>query len=114
MQKLITHAASVIAQKKGDRIRVFVRGTLLKSKQHSPPVNLLASSTNKPTTCLEMQLRTAQSNHTQGYVVHFRKNHHRLLLGNWNVLTFTEKELKLIEEAKKYHLDIVEVFSTAR
>ena len=67
-----------------------------------------------PTTHLEKWLRTAQSNHTQGYVAHFRKNHHRLQLGNWNVLTLTGKELELVEEAKKYHLDIVEVSSTKR
>ena len=48
------------------------------------------------------------------YVPHFRKNHHRLLLGSWNVLTLTEKELELVEEEKKYYLDIVGVSSTKR
>ena len=42
---------------------------------------------------------TAQSNCTQGNVAHFQKNHHRLLLDNWNVLTLTGKELELLEEA---------------
>ena len=51
-----------------------------------------------------------QSNRTQGYVAHFRKNQHRLLPGNWNVLTLTGKKLELVKEAKKYHLDIVRVF----
>ena len=52
-----------------------------------------------------------QSNRTQDYVAHFWKNHHRLLLGNWNVLTLT-KELELVEETKKHHLDIVGVSTT--
>ena len=50
----------------------------------------------------------------QGYVAHFWKNHHRLLLVNCNVLTLTGKELELIEEANKYHLDIAGVSSTKR
>ena len=33
---------------------------------------------------------------------------------NWNVLTITGKELELVEEIKKYHLDIVKVSSTKR
>ena len=49
---------------------------------------------------LERRSRTAQSNCTQGYVARFPKNY--LLLGNWNVLTLTGKELELVEEAKKY------------
>ena len=36
---------------------------------------------------------TAQSNRTQGYVAHLRINHHRLLLGNSNVLNLTGNEL---------------------
>ena len=110
--KIITHAASVVAQNKKDRFRVLGKGTLSKSKRNSPPTSLLGSSTNAPAARLERQSRTALSNRTQIYVAHFRKNHHRLLLGNWNVLTLTEKELRLVEEAKKYHLDIVEVSST--
>ena len=47
-------------------------------------------------------------------MAHFRKNHHRLLLGNWSVLYLTEKELELVEEAKKYHLDIIGISSTKR
>ena len=48
------------------------------------------------------------------YVTHFRKNYNRLLLGNWNVLTLTGKELELVDEARKYHLDVVGVSSTER
>ena len=86
----------------------------MKNKRHSSPASLLGSSTNGPATRLERWSKTAQSNCTQGYVAHFRKNHHRLLLGNWNVLTLTKKELELVKEAKKYHLDIVGVCSTKR
>ena len=57
----------------------------------------------------------AQSNRIQGYAVHFRKKkHHRLLHGNWNALPLKRKELELVEEAKKYHLGIVEVSSTKK
>ena len=67
-----------------------------------------------PTRRLKRRSRTAQSNRTLGYIAHFWKNHHRLLLGRRNVLTLTGKELELVEEAKKYHLDIVGIFSAAR
>ena len=91
----------VVAQNKKDRVQVFGRGALLKIKRHSPPASLSGSSINLPDAHFERRSRTAQSNRTQNYVVHFRKNHHRLLLGNWNVFTLIEKELKLVEEAKK-------------
>ena len=112
--KITTHATLVVAQNKKDCVRVLRRETCSKSKRHSPPASLLDSSTNLPATRLERWSRTAQSNRTQDYVVHFRKNYHTLLLGNWNVLTLTGKELELVEEAKKYHLDIVGDSSTKR
>ena len=112
--KIITHASLIIEQNKKDHVRVLGRGTRSKSKRHFPPTSLLGSSTNMPATRLERRSRTAQSNRTQGYVAHYRKNHQRLLLGYWNVLTLTGKELKLVEEAKKYHLDIVGVSLTKR
>ena len=37
-----------------------------------------------------------------------------MLLGNWNILTLTGKVLELVEEAKRYHLDIIGVSSTKR
>ena len=113
--KIITHAASGVAENKKDRVRVLGRGTRLKSKRHSPPASLLGSSTNVPAaTRSERQSRTAQRNCTEGYVAHFRKKHRKPLLGNWNVLTLTGKEMELVEEAKKCHLDIVGVSSTKR
>ena len=108
--KIIAHAASIVAQNKKDRARVPSRGTHSKSNRYFSPPSLAGSSTNVPAT----QSRTAQSNRTQGYVALFRKNHHRLLLGNWNVLTLTGKELEFVEEEKKYHLDIIGVFSIKR
>ena len=114
LYKIITHAASVVAQNKKNSVRVLSKGTRSKSKRHSSPAKLSGSSTNVHATRLERRSRTAQSNRTQGCVAHFRKNHHRLLLCNWNVLTLTGKELELVEEAKKYHLDVVEVSSTKR
>ena len=91
--KIKTHASSVVAPNKKDRARVLGRGTRSKSKRHSPSASLLGSSTNVPTTRLERRSRTAPSNRTQGYIAHFRKNYHRLLLGIWNVLTLTEKRV---------------------
>ena len=114
VSKFTTHAASVVEQNKKDRVRVFGRETRSKSKRDFPPASLLSSYTKLPATRLESRSRTAQSNHIQGYVTHFRKNCHRLLLGNWNVLNLTGKELELVEEAKKHHLDIVGYSSTER
>ena len=57
---------------------------------------------------------SAQSNRTQDNVAHTRPNHHQLLFGNWNVFTLTGKEMELVEEAKRYHLDIVRISSTKR
>ena len=57
-------------------------------------------------------MEAAQSICTRDNVAHSRVNHHQLLLGNWNILT--GKELKLVEEAKRYHLDIIRIFSTKR
>ena len=67
-----------------------------------------------PATRLEKRSRTALSDRTQRSVSHFRKQHHRLQLGNRNVLTLTGKEIELVEETKKYHLDIVGNFSTKK
>ena len=54
---------------------------------------------------------SAQSIRTRDDVAHSRVNHHQLLLGNWNILTLTGKELELVEEEKRYHLDIIGVSS---
>ena len=59
-------------------------------------------------------MEAAQSIRTRDKVAHSRVNHHQLLLGNWNILTLTGKELELVEEAKRYHLDIIGVSSTKR
>ena len=59
-------------------------------------------------------MKAAQSIRTRDNVPHSRVNHHQLLLGNWNILTLTGKELELVEEAKRYHLDIIRVSSTER
>ena len=34
--------------------------------------------------------------------------------GNWNILTLTGKDLELVEEAKRYHLDIIGISWTKR
>ena len=35
-------------------------------------------------------------------------------MGNWNILTLKGKELELVEEAKRYHFDIIGVSSNKR
>ena len=59
-------------------------------------------------------MEAAQSIRTRDNVAHSRVNHHQLLLGNWNILTLTGKELELVEEAKQYHLNVIGVSSTKR
>ena len=71
--KTITHAASVVARNKKDRVRVLGRGTRSKSKRHSLSASLLGNSTNVPATRLERRSRTAQSIRTQGYIAFFGK-----------------------------------------
>ena len=44
-------------------------------------------------------MESAQSDRTRDNVAHSTVNYHQLLLGNWNILTLTERELELIEEA---------------
>ena len=81
-------------------------------KRQSPPAGPCGSSTNVPATRLERRIEAAQSIRTRDNVAHSRVNHHQLLLGNWNILTLTGKELELVEEAERYHLDIIGVSST--
>ena len=59
-------------------------------------------------------MEAAQSICTRDNVAHSRVNHYQLLLGNWNILTLTGIRLKLVEEAKRYHLDFIGVSSTKR
>ena len=68
--KIVSHAASVIAQNKKLRLNNWKRDHL-RSKRHSPSASLSGNSTDVLATPMETQLKTAQSNRTQGYVTHF-------------------------------------------
>ena len=57
-------------------------------------------------------MEAAQSIRTRDNVAHSRVNHHQLLLDNWNIFTLTGEKLELVEEAKRYHFDIIGVSST--
>ena len=93
--------------------RVLGRGSRSKVRRHYPPDRLSGSSSNASATRLERRW-TAESNRMlKGYCAHFLKNHHRPL-GSWNILSHTGKELELVKEAKKYHLDIVGVSFTKK
>ena len=59
-------------------------------------------------------MEASQSIRTRVNVAHSRINHYKLPLGIWNILTLTRKELELVEEAKRYHIDIIGVSSTKR
>ena len=59
-------------------------------------------------------MEVAQSIRTRDNVALSQVKHHQLLLGNWNILNITGKELELVEETKRYHFNIIEVSSTKR
>ena len=106
--------SQVVIQRNPYGVRVLGRGARSKNKRQSPPASPSGSSTNVPATRLERRMEAAQSILTRDNVAHSRVNHHQLLLCNWNILTLTGKELELVEEAKRYHLDIIGVSSTKR
>ena len=103
--------SQVVIQRNPYGVRVLGRGARSKNKRQSPPASPSGSSTNEPATRLERRMEAAQSIRTRD-VAHSRVNHHQLLLGNWNILL--GKELELVEEAKRYYLDIIGVSSTKR
>ena len=106
--------SQVVIQRNLYGVRVLGRGASSKNKRQSPPASPSGSSTNVPATRLERRMEAAQSLRTRDNVAYSRVNHHQLLLGNWNILTLTGNELELVEEAKRYHLDIIRVSSTKR
>ena len=115
VHRKVIHAASDVSQNKKVRVRVLGRGARSKNKRQSPPSSShFGSSTNVPATRLERRRGTAQSIHTQDNVAHSRHHHHQLRFGNWNIFTLACKEMELVEEAKRYRLDIVGVSSTKR
>ena len=104
----------VVTQRNPYGVRVLGRGACLKNKRQYPPASHSGSSANVPTTRLERRMETAQSIRTRDNVAHLQVKYHQLLLGDWNILTPTGKELELVEEAKRYHLVIIGVSSTKR
>ena len=56
-------------------------------------------------------LKAPQIIRTRDNVAH---THHQLLLCDWNILTHTGKEPELVEEAKRYHTNIIGFSSTKR
>ena len=108
-----TRDSQVVIQRNPCGVRVLGRGARSKNKRQSPPANSSGSSTNVPDTRLERRMEVAQSDYcSRDNVAHSRVNHHQLLLGNWNILTLTGKELELVEKAKRYRLDIIGISST--
>ena len=89
--------SQVVIQRNPYGVRVLGRGARSKNKRQSPPASPSGSSTNVPATRLERRMEAAQSIRTRDNVAHSRVNHHQLLLGNWNILTLTGKELEFLE-----------------
>jgi len=56
----------------------------------------------------------AQSVSSLGVLKKTRKRHSRyeLVAGNWNITSMTGKEHELLEEVKRYSLDVVDVSTT--
>ena len=82
----------------------------MKSDRDSPPDSLLDSSTKHLATHLKRRSKKAQSNRSQGYVVSYRKPPSTAA---WQLKCSHphRKKLELVDEAKKYHLDIAGVSS---
>ena len=113
VHRKVIHAASDVSQNKKARVRVFGRGARSKHKRQFPPSSShFGTSTNVLATRLERRRGTVQSIYTQDNVAHSRHHHHQLHFGDSNIFTLTGKEMKLVEEAKRYRLDIVEISST--
>ena len=106
--------SQIVIQRNPYGVRISGRGARSKNKRQSPPASPSGSSINVLATLLERRIEAAQGNRTRDNVAHSRVNHHQLLLGNWNILTLTGKELELVEKAKRNHLDIIENSTTKR
>ena len=106
--------SQVVIQQNPYGVRVLDRGARSKNNRQSSPASPSGSSTNVPDTPLERRMEAAQSIRTRDNVSDSRVKHHQLLLCNWNILTLTGKELELVEEAKRYHFDIIGVSSIKR
>ena len=106
--------SKVVIQRNPYDVRVLGRGARSKNKRQSPPASPSGSSTNVPATRLDRRMDAAQSIRTRDNVAHSRANHHQLQLSNWNILNLTGKKLELVEEANRYHLDVIGVSSTKR
>ena len=105
----------VVIQRIPYRVRVLGREARSKNERHSPPASPShRSSTNVPATRLERRMEAAQSIRTRDNIAHSRVNHYQLLLGSRNILTLAGKELELVEEVERYHLDVIEVSSAKR
>ena len=86
--------SQVVIQRNPYGVRVLGRGVRSKNKRQSLPASPSGSSTNVPATRLKRRMEAAQSIRTRDNVAHSRVNHPQLLLGNWNILTLTGKELE--------------------
>ena len=106
--------SQIVIQRYPCGVRVLGRGARSKNKRQSPPASPSGSFTNVRATRLEGRMEAVQSICTRDSVAHSRVNCHQLLLDDRNIFTLTGKELELVEEAKRHHLDVIGVSSTKR
>ena len=95
--------SQVVIQQNPYGVRVLGTEARSKNKRQSPPASSSVSSTNAPAIRLERRMKAAQSICTRHTITHSQVNYHQLLLGNWNILTFTGKELE--SRYHRYNLD---------
>ncbi|CAF4583492.1 unnamed protein product, partial [Rotaria sp. Silwood2] len=81
------------------------------TKHHQEASDGLAnhSSTHEGTArCLKDTFSTNKHRKRQ------QQHQHKINIGTWNVTSLTGKEMEVVEEAQKYHLDILGISSTKR
>ena len=104
----------VVIQRNPYGVRVLGRGARSKNKLQSPPASPSGSFTNVPATCLERRMEAAQSIRTRDKCRTLTGQPSPTAVGQLEYPPLTGKELKLVEEEKRYHLNITGVFSTKR
>ena len=88
-------------------VRILGRGAHFKNKRQSLSASPSGSSTNVPATQWESRMEAVQSTRTRDNILLSQVNHHQMLLGNWNILTLTEKKLAFVEKQS----DILSILS---
>jgi len=109
------HRVSVVARANKESARALSRRTHLKNPRQFPhQLSIRGGSYVAPAKHLGRRMGTAQSASTLGDLraTHKRQFRHKLGIGNWNISSLRGKEYELVDEVKRYSLDVVGVAST--